>query len=130
MSTPLTKKKKVEKRKNGVNDCFSDCIAFMFNIHPQTVPYFAGMKNYLSPTKKFFEKRGQVIRPLPFLDRYLKRGQYHMVQGISKRGNEHVVIYRGKKPYYDPNVKGGFFKRKPHTYWMIYKAPSLNTKRK
>jgi UDP-N-acetylmuramoylalanine-D-glutamate ligase len=117
-----------EKRKNGINDCFSDCIAFMLNIHPQSVPYFAGMKNYINPTQRFFEKRKKMIRPLVFQDKFLKRGQYHMVQGISPRGNEHVVIYKGRKPFYDPNVKGGFLKKKPHTYWMIYTKEKLGIK--
>src|SRR3990167_70448 len=114
-----SKVKKKEVRRHGINDCFSDCIAFMFNIHPMNVPYFAGMKDYIKPSRRFFETRGHTIRPLPFLPEYLKSRKFHMVQGISKRGKEHVVIYKGKKPHYDPNVKGGFLKKKPHTYWQI-----------
>jgi hypothetical protein len=110
-----------EKRKNGVNDCFSDCIAFMFNIHPVNVPYFAGMKDYFKFTKQFCKRLGYEIRPIPFLKEYLKGKRFYMVQGISPRGNEHVVVYKGNKPYYDPNLKGGFLKNKPHTLWKISK---------
>lgn len=111
------------KRKHGVNDCFSDCIAFMLDIHPMNVPYFAGMKNYVLPTRKFLEKRGYEICPIPFMPEYLKGNKFYIIQGISHRKHEHVVIYKGKKPFYDPNVKGGFLKKNPHTYWKITKLP-------
>lgn len=110
------------KRIHGVNDCFSDAIAFMFNIHPQMVPFFVGMKDYYKSTKNFFHKRGYDIRPIPYYEGILtNKNRFYIVQGISPRGNEHCVIYRGTKPYYDPNVKGGFLKKKPHTLWEITK---------
>lgn len=111
---------KKEKRKHGVNDCLSDCIAFMLDIHPMNVPYFVGMHDYVKHMRKFLNKKGMEILAFPYKEEYLERNTYYMVQGISPRKNEHVVIYKGKKPFYDPNVKGGFLKGKPHTIWSIY----------
>jgi len=85
-------------------------------------------ENWWSNYKKWFKRRGLSIRPIPFHNGLLRENKVHIVQGISPRGNEHVVIYKGKKKFYDPNINGGFLKKKPHTYWKISKLPANQEK--
>ncbi len=119
----------MEKRKYAINDCFSQCIAFILNIHPMNVPYFAGMKDYVSSTRKFMKKHGYQIMPIEYSKKYLKnKKKYYLIQGLSPRKGEHCVIYKGTKPYFDPNYHGNFLKGKPHTLWVITKLKSPSSR--
>lgn len=109
------------KRKHGVNDCFACCIGYKLNIHPLHIPYFVDSKNWFRNFKTYLRRRGYVPHPLIFNKKYLTKNRIHIVQGISPRGNEHCVVYKGTKPIYDPNIKGGFLKGTPHTYWHFQK---------
>ena len=108
------------KKLRGINDCLSDCVGFYFNIHTWNVPFFIGYKNFGDELRRFFKKRGLKIYPVQYHKTLLKGNRYYIVQGLSPRfkRKRHAVIYKGRKPYYDPHWSQKFLK-KPEHIWMV-----------
>lgn len=133
-----------EKRKDGKNTCFTDCIAFIFGLDPKTTPFFIGYhpKNWIKKTKEFFKERGYEIEPVRFSYKDLTNNNaLYLVQGLShsskikanssynrrRIGINHCVVFHGKERLYDPSSKGRFIKGYPLYLWKI--TPEIEIKK-
>lgn len=123
-----------EVRKEEINTCLTYCVARYFNMDPLKVPFFIEHgSRYGHYLRRFFRRRGLYIECLPFSPKFLQnKRKLYIVQGQSvaskaksihsKRALHHVVLYRGKKPYYDPGRRQRFLKC-PLFYWHVSKRP-------
>ena len=119
------------KREN--NDCLTQCVAKYFGLNPNRVPFFVSKKNYGKYLRAFFKRRGLRI-DWEFFDEKLlcNKRKLYIVVGVSPRkfrGKKvrHAVLYKGIKPYYDPNT-GGLFLKKPEHIWIVKKITSKKNK--
>ena len=83
--------------------CLTDCIAFYFNIHPESVPYFVyPRKGWMRKVKAFFRRRGLRVRWVS-CSMVPRRGT-HIVCGDSLvlKTHAHAVVYRNGRLIYDP----------------------------
>ncbi len=110
------------KRKHGINDCLSRCVGYLLGNEPQRVPFFIAHRDWRRRLTRYFHRRGLEIYPVKFRYGLLSnRRKLYMVQGLSPRGMHHCVIYRGRKPYSDPSLYGGFLKGRPLFVWKVEK---------
>lgn len=92
------------QRLRRTQGCFTDCVAYYFNIHPENVPYFVyPRKDWMKRVRTFFNKQGfdclwNKTTVIP------KRGLC-IVSGPSKKWKTaaHSVVYKNGKLIYDPN---------------------------
>ena len=124
------------KRWNGTNTCFTDCVAFILDVHPRKVPFFIEHHAWFWYVKKFFRRRGYEIRAYKFKTKLLSnKRKYYIVSGLSFRSKiknpddmrsmHHAIVYRGKKKYWDPNgPHGRGIRGKPSWVYVIRKAKS------
>lgn len=126
------KLKKKIVRDDGTNTCFTDCIAFYLCLNPKRVPFFIEHQDWVARVKKYFRKKGFTIEPVKYKPSLLSNPkEFYLVQGLSPRSKakdpsktrfnqlEHCVVYRGKKPYFDPSPSGKFLRGKPRFVWLI-----------
>ena len=124
------KKKKLKKNLRGYNDCLSDCVAYFFNIHPRRVPWFVSKPRWQREMESYFSRRGYKIAPYDFKSELLSNPRkLYFVQGLSATSKSktrkhplsthHMVIYKGKKPLYDPHPDERFLRGKPVWIWII-----------
>ena len=113
-----TSKEGREKMKRGVDDCLTDCVAYIFNIHTSRVPFFIGYENYGKELRKYFKKQGYKIEPWVFDESLFQPKRLYIVQGISPRfkRKRHAVVYRGNQPEYDPHWSAKFLKKPEHVW--------------
>lgn len=125
-------------RKEDENTCLTYAVAFYFRLNPRRVPFFIGHDDYGRYLRAFFRRRGYTIAPWYYHPSLLKnRRKLYIVQGQSpnsraknpRRGKQHVVIYKGKRPFYDPNPGEKFLQGKPCYVWVVKKGPKIRTKR-
>lgn len=105
------------------NDCLTQCVAKYFNLNPNRVPFFVKRKDYGRYLRNFFKRRGLRIEWENYSKKWLRnKRKFYIVVGLSFRGKQirHAVLYKGAKPYYDPDESQKFL-RKPEHIWLITK---------
>lgn len=107
--------------RRGKDDCLTDCVARIFNVHPETVPLFCAYPNWQRKLVRYFRKRGMGIRHIKWSDD-LAKGDFIMIcVGQSARGVWHAVLYIGDCPYFDPSYRRKpFITPKPQFAWVPY----------
>ena len=83
--------------------CFTDCVAYLLNVHPETVPFFVyPRQGWANRVRRFFRRRGYVVR-WRTCESVPKRGT-HLVVGDSLRWKTygHAVVYRNCRLAFDP----------------------------
>jgi len=83
--------------------CFTDCVAFLLNKHPQRVPFFVlPRKGWMARTRRFFRRHGYKIywrktTRVPGRDTHIVCGD-----SLTWKTFAHVVVYRNGRLVYDP----------------------------
>ena len=129
--------KKKPQRYDGENTCFTDCVAYFFDMHPAHVPFFIGYTPFwFWYVKQFFKRRGYIIEAIPYKPGLMRNNRkLYIVSGLSPRSKSrkkndfrtihHAVIYKGGKLFYDPKVPHGkCIKGKPIWVYLAWKAKS------
>src|SRR5437763_1446916 len=101
------------------NECLTVSVARFFNLNPKRVPFFIGDPDWQERLIGFYRRRGYKLRPVRYSSSLLaNQRKLYLVQGLSPRSKadpkkktrrnqlEHAVLYRGRKPYFDPNGGG------------------------
>lgn len=104
-------------------------IAYLLKLPPSRVPLFVAHRNWRERVNRFFYRRGLDLAIVDFHPKFLKnKRKLYLVQGESPRnpgyskGNwDHMVVYKGKKPHYDPD-KSNDFVLKPTFVWLLTKV--------
>ena len=84
--------------------CLTDCVAYVFNLHPERVPFFVyPRKGWMSRVRRFFRRYGYDCYWIE-CSTPPKRG-LHIVCGDSLRWKTyaHVVVYRAGRLVFDPD---------------------------
>ncbi len=117
---------------NGVHgNCFSACIASMFDMPLSEVPNFSAFGD------KWFEVFWEFMKPLPFdfegtwdisthpnwFQDFKGIDGFVIVGGTSPRGikNGHAVIYKDGVPYFDPHPDNTFLGEAKHVNLIVRK---------
>jgi len=112
---------KIKNRKD--HDCLTMCVAKYFGLNDKRVPFFVKYDDYGRYLRSFYKRRGLRIDWEHFDKKLLRnKRKLYIVVGLSPRGKRihHAVLYKGTKPFYDPNESQEFL-RKPLFIWMITK---------
>lgn len=134
MRKPISQK----DRDHGKNTCLTDCVAKLFGLNPRRVPFFiANRLGWLEAVRRFYRRRGlelqiaRLKRSTPLANRCL-----YLVTGLSPRSRakdplhpraiHHAVLWRGRKPFFDPSPSGKFLKK---SLW-VYRATPIKPKKK
>lgn len=97
----MTKKELKWRDKKG---CLTDCVAFVFNLHPMNVPLFVRPEDkWPKKFKKWLKMKGFKVKWI-WTKKIPKRGMF-IVGGRSLlyKNSDHVVVYRNGKMVYDPS---------------------------
>lgn len=93
-----------EARLRREQGCLTDAVAYLFNVHPESVPFFVRpRKGWMSRLRAYFRKRGFEIEwkksaAVP------KRGTFIVVgDSLVWRTYSHCVVYRAGRLAYDPD---------------------------
>jgi hypothetical protein len=113
--------------KNDIHgNCFTACIASLFDMNIEDVPYFASYKrewfevfwNFLKSTD--YEYNGTIIikNHIDWFNDYKGIDGFTIVGGTSPRGikNGHAVIYKDGEPYFDPHPDNTFLEEAEFVY--------------
>ena len=98
----MTRKRNIKKLRH-TQGCMTDCVAYFFNVHPESVPFFVYPREGWSRRfKNYFKRRGYAARWL-MTSKVPRRGT-HLVVGDSLKWKtaSHMVVYRNGKLAYDP----------------------------
>jgi hypothetical protein len=120
-------------RINGKNTCLTDCVAYIFNLSSEDVPFFIKNKFWLSKSLNgWLKKRGYGYELTEEKKNNNKREKY-IVLGKSPRSHSklnskydrriltHAVVYRNGKMIFDPApIKKGII-GKPNFYLSFKK---------
>lgn len=132
----LKSMKRPTRRLENKNTCLTKCVATFFGLNSNLVPFFIGYKDWVLVTKKYFRDRGYSIQVRPYKPSLLRhKSKVSIVQGLAQSSRakdsnvrrwgqlEHVVLYVGNKPFWDPigGVTGKFLRGKPRWVWIIKK---------
>lgn len=101
--------KEREKRLRHEEGCLTDCVAYLFNVHPMSVPYFVyPRKDWNKRLKNYFKKRGYKILWACCLygTRFYKipkRGMHIIIgDSLKYKNSSHAVVYKDGRLVYDP----------------------------
>ncbi len=86
--------------------CLTDCVAWYFNVHPDSVPYFVKpVKGWVRRLKYYFRQRGLKVTWLKMLKGGIPQKGTWLVCGDSLvlKRTCHCVVYHDGKMVYDPN---------------------------
>lgn len=107
--------------KRHTDGCLSDCVAYLLNVHPMSVPFFIEPeKGWSRRFKGYMRRRGMAGWWGPFSPQPKSHGAYLVVgrSQIRKAGG-HCVVYRGSEPVYNPSTTG--IKGEPTHMWILNK---------
>lgn len=102
--------------------CLTDCVAYYFNVHPLSVPFFIyPRKTWMKRLKAYFKKQGYEIFWAPYTKE--KKKILRLVVGNSKnwKTSGHCVVYLGNKKVFDPNLVGNAMKGEPTHQLVVTK---------
>lgn len=118
---------KIDSRvRYGLNDCLTDCVAKFFGVHTSRVPLFVRYDNWEDRLRRFFRRRGYRLRFIrDFSPKVLRGRRVYLVQGRSPRNPkyrcglfDHMVLYRGRRRYYDPSLDRRWLHGRPKHVWI------------
>lgn len=107
--------------RRGKDDCLTDCVARIFNVHPETVPLFCAHKNWPRKLKRYFNARGMGIKCVTYTPGLLGNDYIGIVVGRSARGVYHAVLYIGNRVIFDPAYRPRPFIEPPVQCWLPYR---------
>lgn len=101
--------------------CMTDCVAYIFNLHPENVPYFIyPREDWAKRLRSFFKKRGLVAIWVKTKD-IPKRGTYMVVgDSLKWKTYSHAVVYKNGKCIYDPNYPSKWKENRITHYLKTY----------
>jgi len=109
-----------------MGDCFTCCLASLFELSYEEVPYFIGMGNHWhGEFFKFIFEHGYEYKGLATSERIASGisvgvDGYFLVSGESPRGfsTGHAVVYKGTELVHDPHPSKAGILGEPE-FWMI-----------
>lgn len=87
-------------------NCFSACVASLFEIPLEEVPYFMDSPNWWDSFLEWLETRGWTALSLPLVDSSMVPPGLHILSGQSPRFTRrslHAVVAKGRKIVHDPH---------------------------
>lgn len=95
--------KKLSKRNDKSNTCLTECVAYIFNLHPLRVPFFVGMsKRWLSVALNHWcRKRGYIVQ---YCEGYPKNFKgLAIATGVSPRNKKiyHSIVVNNNRVVFD-----------------------------
>lgn len=119
-----------DELKGICGNCFSACIASLFDMPLDLVPHFAADKDwfdlfweFLKTTPFDFEGTWDVKNNPNWFQDFKGVDGYVIVGGTSPRGikNGHAVIYKDGMPFFDPHPDGTFLIEAKHINLIVRK---------
>jgi hypothetical protein len=126
------------KRNEGINTCFTDCVAYVLKRDSKKTPFFISWgRDWWQKTKRWLKRQGYDVRCYTYDKRHItNQRKLYIVQGLSMRskalrsskphGNQlhHAVVWKGNKPHFDPSPRKRFLKGRPHYIFVFKKITS------
>jgi hypothetical protein len=120
------------KRDNGKNTCLTDCVAYIFNLNANDVPFFIKNKFWLSRSLKWWlKKRGYKYKLIEDAEGVVKNREKYIAIGKSPRSKAksnnkydrriltHAVVCKNSKIIFDPApVKKGIVGKS--LYYLVF----------
>lgn len=106
------------------HDCLTQCVARLLNVHPETVPLFiAKGKNWVRYFKRWCKARGLGMQHGYWRPDIWRKSDVVIAVGRTRARTWHAVLYKGKKPWFDPAYrKKPFITPEPQYVWMPYRV--------
>ena len=92
------------ERLRQTQGCLTDCIAYVFNLHPWKIPFFIyPRKDWMKRVQTFFRRRGYICYWIKS-NKIPKNKKETIVCGNSLvwKTASHVVVYKNRKCIFDP----------------------------
>ena len=111
------------KRLRRNQGCLTDCVAYLFNLHPENVPYFVyPRKGWVKRFKAFFLRHGH--RVYWIASKSIPKSGLCIVCGnsLNWKTYSHVVVYKNGRLVYDPDYPSKWSRKRMTHRLIITKA--------
>lgn len=123
----MSRQKHFIRQRDG---CLTACVARIFHKNDHDVPLFIKSDRWFTNLKRYFRRRGYVMRAINYIDRAtMPRGTVIAI-GRSWNGPRryHAVLYKGRKKFFDSSSSQRYLKGKPQ-FLLVWDAAAPTAKK-